>query len=151
MPTNKSIGRDSLNLLIAEDDMDDQMLTREAFTETEIGNHIHFVKDGEELLHYLFKEGVYKLKDIELPNLIILDLNMPRKTGLEALEEIKHHDRLRNIPVVIFSTSSKKGDINQSYTLGANTYITKPKSYEGFVDIAKSIERYWFQMASLPI
>ena len=143
--------RKSILILMAEDDEDDRLMTRDALDEAQFANDIRFVKDGVELMNYLrhceeFKDPA----DSPRPELILLDLNMPRKGGREALEEIKGDEELRRIPVVIFTTSEAEEDIAATYDLGANSYITKPVRFEGLVDAMASLSRYWFHTVKLP-
>ena len=131
-------------ILIAEDDPDDRLLAKEAFEESDMVSTLEFVEDGEELLEYLHRE------DTPTPDLILLDLNMPRKDGREALREIKHHPRFRHIPVVVLTTSNSEADIFPSYDLGASSYITKPVTFEGFLNFMKALEKYWIEVVVLP-
>jgi CheY-like chemotaxis protein len=133
-----------VTILVAEDDEDDRFLVKEAFAANGKDANLQFVNDGQELMDYLLKT------DNPLPEIIIMDLNMPRKGGHEALQEIKDHKSLQQIPVVVLSTSSMEKDIKQSYQLGANSYICKPKSYSDFLDIAKAFDKYWFNTVALP-
>jgi len=120
---------------MAEDDPSDRLLTEEALEESRLANDFRFVEDGEELLDYLKRRGKYAdPKDSPRPGLILLDLNMPRKDGREALQEIKADAGLRHIPVVVLATSRTEEDIIQSYDLGANSYITKPVTFGGLVE-----------------
>lgn len=139
----------SLTILIAEDDPDDRVLTKEAFEENYLLNNLYFVEDGEELMNYLYKKGKYV--DKPLPNLILLDLNMPRKDGREALKEIKTHPEFRKIPVIILTTSKAEEDIIKTYDLGVNSFITKPVSFFDFVEVTKILGKYWFEMVELPL
>ena len=136
--------RNSITILISEDDPDDRLLTKEAFEESALKGKLYFVEDGEELLDSLNKE------DNPLPDLILLDLNMPRKDGREALREIKGDPRLRHIPVIVLTTSHSETDIFHSYDLGANSYIPKPVTFEGFLNFMKVLEKYWIDVAILP-
>jgi len=138
-------------ILMAEDDPDDRYLTSEALMESRIANELYFVEDGIELLDYLHRRGKYSdPKNSPRPGIILLDLNMPRKDGREALKEIKSDPFLKNIPVVILTTSQAEEDILKSYDLGANSFITKPVTFEGLVKIIKVIENYWFEIVKLP-
>lgn len=138
----------SITILLADDDPDDRMLVREAFEESHLLNVLETVEDGEELMNYLHQEGEYVGKS--LPNLILLDLNMPRKNGMEALEEIKADANLRRIPIVILTTSKAEEDIIRTYDLGVNSFIVKPVTFESLVDLVKELGRYWFQLVELP-
>jgi CheY-like chemotaxis protein len=138
-------------ILMADDDPDDRLLTQEAIEESRLINRLQFVEDGEHLLDYLFRRGPYTDETkYPMPDLILLDLNMPRLDGREALAIIKNDAKLRKIPVVILTTSKAEEDILRTYQLGANSYITKPVTFEGLVDVAKSIGRYWFTIVRLP-
>jgi CheY-like chemotaxis protein len=138
-------------VLLADDDDDDRMLTADAFREARLLNEMHFVSDGEELLDYLHRRGKFAPPAVaQRPGLILLDLNMPRKDGREALREIKSDPDLRNIPVVILTTSETQADINQIYGLGACSYISKPVTFDALVRAMKVIGEYWFQLVKLP-
>lgn len=140
-----------ITILLADDDPDDRQLSREALAECRLANDIHFVEDGEQLLDYLLRRGEYvRLADDPLPGLILLDLNMPRKDGREALKEIKADPRLRRIPIVVLTTSKAEEDILRTYDLGVNSYITKPVTFESLVEIIKVLGRYWFEIVELP-
>lgn len=141
----------SLTILMADDDEDDRLLTREALEESRLVNQIHFVEDGEQLMDYLYRRGSYQEMSQEpLPALILLDLNMPRKDGREALQEIKANDKLRPIPIVILTTSKGEEDIYRSYDLGASSYIVKPVTFSALVDVVRALGRYWFELVELP-
>jgi CheY-like chemotaxis protein len=141
-----------VTFLMAEDDPDDRLLIKEAFRENHATNSIHFVKDGVELLDYLRRQDKYTNPgDAPAPDLILLDLNMPRKDGREALEEIKADPYLRHIPVVVLTTSSAEEDIMHSYDKGAASYIIKPVKFSGLVDAIKRLMQYWVQVARLPV
>src|SRR6187200_2976711 len=123
-----------ITILLADDDPDDRQLTKEAFAECHLANVVHFVEDGEQLMDYLLRRGTYvSMKDAPLPGLVLLDLNMPRKDGREALKEIKAHPDLRRIPIVVLTTSKAEEDILRTYDLGVNSYITKPVTFESLV------------------
>ena len=139
-------------ILVADDDADDCMLLREAFTESRLANDLHFVGDGQELMDYLCHRGRYTdPASAPRPGLILLDLNMPGKDGREALEEIKADPHLRQIPIVVLTTSQAEEDIYRSYDLGVNSYITKPVTFESLVDIVQMLRRYWFEIVELPL
>jgi CheY-like chemotaxis protein len=141
----------SIVILMADDDEDDRLMTREAFKEARLDNELRFVEDGEELLDYLRHRGKYSNPDdAPCPGLILLDLNMPRKDGREALEEIKADPNLKRIPIVVLTTSKAEEDIYRTYDLGVNSYITKPVSFEGLVEIVLSLTQYWFKIVKLP-
>jgi CheY-like chemotaxis protein len=140
-----------LTILLADDDPDDRMLTRLALEESRLSNELREVIDGEDLLDYLRKRGRYAGPGLApRPGLILLDLNMPRKNGREALVEIKADPSLRCIPVVILTTSRAERDISGTYQLGANSFISKPVTFEGLVDVMKALGRYWFQLVERP-
>jgi CheY-like chemotaxis protein len=136
-------------VLIADDDQDDCMLIGEAVEETNMPVHLSFVEDGEDLIDYLYRRGKYD-GNTPRPDLILLDLNMPRKDGREALKEIKSDPDLQKIPIVILTTSKEEEDIIRSYNLGANSFITKPVTFDGLVEAMRSIGRYWFEIVELP-
>jgi CheY-like chemotaxis protein len=138
-------------ILMADDDADDRMMTREAFEESHLANDLRFVEDGVELMDYLQRRGRYSDPATSpRPGLILLDLNMPKKDGREALEEIKQDPNLRNIPVVVLTTSQEEEDIHRSYQLHANSYITKPVTFEALVAVVKALGRYWLEIVELP-
>ena len=143
--------RRPITILMADDDEDDCQLTKEAWEGNELANDLRFVKDGEELLDYLEHRGQYSdPADSPSPGLILLDLNMPRKDGREALREIKASPELRRIPIVVLTTSKAEEDIIRSYDLGASSYITKPVTFEGLVETVQHLEQYWFAVVELP-
>ena len=138
-------------ILVADDDADDRMLIEEAFDESENGNQIEFVKDGEELMEFLRREGDYTGRTEESdPGIILLDLNMPRKDGRVALKEIKEDPQLRQIPVIILTTSKADEDIIRTYQLGVSSFITKPKSFEELLNLVKVLNDYWMETVKLP-
>jgi len=140
-------------ILIAEDDEDDYLLTMEALKEAGVDTQIKWVKDGEELMDYLEPTGVEVSKKkfrADLPSLILLDLNMPRKDGREVLDEIKKNITLRKIPVVVLTTSKADTDISRAYDLGVNSYIQKPVRFNEFVEVIKVLSNYWFNIVKLP-
>jgi len=140
-----------ITILMADDDPDDRELTRQAFRESRLANELHTVEDGEELLDYLRRRGRYAaLNGASLPGLILLDLNMPRKDGREALREIKSDPTLRRIPVVVLTTSKAEEDILRSYDLGVNSYVTKPVTFQSLVELVRVLGRYWFEVVELP-
>lgn len=127
------------------------MLTRKAFENSSLINRVMFVSNGEELMDYLNRQGVYSDKThYPWPDLILLDLNMPRKNGREALKEIKEDPELRRIPVIILTTSKEQEDIVRSYDLGVNSYITKPVTFDGLVRVLQEMSNYWFEIVQLP-
>jgi two-component system response regulator len=136
---------------MADDDPDDRVLTKSALKESKVLNELYFVEDGEELMDYLKLEGKYtNLDDAPRPSVILLDLNMPKKDGREALKEIKSDPNLRRIPVVIMTTSKAEEDIVRSYDLGANSYITKPVTFERLIELMKTMGQYWVEFVELP-
>ena len=140
-----------ITILLADDDPDDRMLTKDAIEEARLRNDIDMVEDGEELMDYLLGRGQYSGENARpKPSLILLDLNMPRKDGREALKEIKNSPKLRNIPVVVLTTSKAEEDIMRTYDLGVNSFVIKPVPFEGLVDVIKTIGKYWFQIVELP-
>ena len=143
--------RRPITILMADDDDEDRMLTKEAWVENRLANDLRFVEDGEELMEYLKRRGKYADPVASpRPGLILLDLNMPKKDGREALREIKAAEDLRQIPVVVLTTSRAEEDIFRSYDMGANSYITKPVTFEGLVQIVRQLDGYWFEMVKLP-
>ncbi|WP_426359283.1 response regulator [Pseudocolwellia sp. HL-MZ19] len=141
----------AITILIADDDEDDRLLTQDALTESRVLNTLYCVEDGVELLEYLNREGKYQDKaKSPRPNLILLDLNMPRKDGREALKEIKANPALKGIPVVILTTSKQEEDKVKGYNLGAASYITKPVNFEGLVDLMKTLGKYWIEFVEFP-
>lgn len=138
-------------ILMADDDREDRELTKEAFEELRIINDLRFVVDGQELMDYLNRVGKFaNPEQSPTPDLILLDLNMPRKDGREALEEIKQDPSLRKIPVVVLTTSKQEEDILRSYNSGANSFVTKPITFEGLVEALKAFEKYWVEIVVLP-
>lgn len=141
----------AITILVADDDQEDCMLIRDAWHENRIANHLHFVSDGEELLDYLRHQGDYTdPATAPRPGLILLDLNMPRMDGREALAQLKTDPDLRQIPVVILTTSQAEEDIFRSYDLGVNSYITKPVTFAALVEVIKTLGLYWFRIVELP-
>ncbi|SPE61066.1 Response regulator receiver protein [Verrucomicrobia bacterium] len=138
-------------ILMADDDSDDQLLVKDAVTECGWEGSLLFVQNGEELLDYLFRRGKYmQLAEAPRPGLILLDLNMPKKDGREALRAIKNDAELRRIPVVVLTTSKADTDIERIYDLGANSFISKPVQFDGLVNVMKLLGQYWFQAVQLP-
>jgi len=140
----------SITILMADDDEDDRLMAKEAFEEAKLANELRFVEDGEELMDYLYCRGKYEDTDSPRPGLILLDLNMPKKDGREALKEIKADPDLKRIPVVVLTTSQADEDIYRSYDLGVNSFITKPVSFDGMIYIITTLAQYWFQIVRLP-
>jgi CheY-like chemotaxis protein len=140
-----------ITIVLADDDPDDRQLTEDAFNENRLVNQLKCVEDGEQLMDYLHRRGEYEsLRNEPLPGLILLDLNMPRKDGREALKEIKADPNLRRIPIVVLTTSKAEEDIVRSYDLGVNSYITKPVTFKSLVELVKVLGRYWFEVVELP-
>ena len=138
-------------VLMAEDDSDDRLLIKDAMIECRWDGDLRFVEDGEELLDYLMRRGKYREPaDAPRPGLILLDLNMPRKDGREALREIKADAELRRIPVVVLTTSKAGTDIDGMYELGANSFIAKPIQFDALVHVMSLLGQYWFNMVELP-
>jgi two-component system response regulator len=138
-------------ILMAEDDPDDRLLTQRALWEYRLRNGVRFVENGKELLDYLRHQGKYADPSIApRPDLVLLDLNMPHMDGREALREIKADPQLRSIPVVVLTTSQAEEDVLRSYDLGANSYITKPVTFEGLARVIRALDMYWFQIVRLP-
>lgn len=138
-------------ILVADDDLDDCQMIKEALQESRLLNEIHFVRDGEELINYLHHKGNYADREkYPMPGLILLDLNMPRKDGREALKEIKGDATLRQIPVVVLTTSQAEEDVYRTYNLGVNSFITKPVAFDALVQIMRDLGRYWFEIVELP-
>ncbi len=141
----------SVVILMADDDPDDCMLAEEALREARLINELRTVADGEELLEYLRGEGRYAAPgSAPRPGLVLLDLNMPRKDGREALREIKSDPRLRRIPIVVLTTSRAEEDILRSYDLGVNSFCTKPVTFDGLVKLMRTMACYWFEIVELP-
>lgn len=137
-----------ITILIADDDPDDRMMIEDAFRENRLVNDIRFVCDGEELMDFLNRQGKYA--SAPRPGLVLLDLNMPKKDGREALKEIKANEKLRGIPIVVLTTSKAEEDIYRTYDLGVNSFISKPVTFEALVAITKEIGKYWFEIVALP-
>ncbi|MBC5994861.1 response regulator [Pontibacter cellulosilyticus] len=138
-------------VLLADDDAEDRMLICEAMEEANAASDIKFVENGEELMDYLLNQGRFEDKqEFPAPSIILLDLNMPKKDGREALLEIKQHQHLRFIPVIILTTSSAEEDVIRTYQLGVNSYITKPTSFTSLVDLLATITKYWLEIVKLP-
>lgn len=137
-------------ILMADDDIDDRLLVTEAFAESCKFDELKFVGDGLELLDYLRSEGIYAETPVDLPNLILLDLNMPRMNGLEALEKIKSDPKLRLIPVVVLSTSNSQTDIVSCYSLGAASFLTKPSTFADMTSMMSVLGNYWMKFVEFP-
>src|SRR6476646_3689349 len=140
-----------ITILMADDDPDDRQLTREAFEESKLSNDLRFVEDGEELLDYLYRRGKYvDPATSPRPSIILLDLNMPRKDGREALQIIRSDPTMRAIRVIILTTSKAEEDMLRSYDLSAASYITKPVTFERLVDVVRALGKYWLEIVELP-
>ncbi len=136
---------------MADDDEEDCVLTAKAFKRNRFANDLRFVHDGEQLLAYLRNQGEFADREAcPEPGLILLDLNMPRVDGREALHEIKQDPKLRHIPIVVLTSSKAEQDVVSSYDLGVNSYITKPVTFEGLVAVVESLGNYWFNLVELP-
>jgi CheY-like chemotaxis protein len=142
--------KESILILMADDDDDDYLLTKKALKKSKLLNDLYRVKDGEELLDYLRQEGDYKDTEVRRPGLILLDLNMPRKDGREALSEIKQDKRFADIPVVVFTTSKAEEDVYKTYQLGVNSFITKPVTFDSLIQVMQALGTYWFEVVELP-
>jgi CheY-like chemotaxis protein len=142
---------DGIDILMADDDDDDWLLTKKAFQESKLLNTLVRVTDGEELMDYLNHQGKYTNDPTAVkPGMILLDLNMPKKDGREALKEIKSDPELKEIPIIIFTTSKAEEDIIRTYKLGVNSFITKPVTFDGLLGVIKALGRYWFEIVELP-
>jgi CheY-like chemotaxis protein len=143
---------EAITILMAEDDPEDRELTKDALDEARLVNNLRFVEDGEELMDYLYRRGKYAdAGSSPRPGIILLDLNMPKKDGREALAEIKADPKLRRIPIVVLTSSKAEEDVLRSYDLGVSSYITKPVSFGALVDLMKALGKYWFTIVELPI
>jgi len=141
----------SIIMMYAEDDPEDRMLLEDAWEESGLSNELHFVEDGEALMDYLCRRGKYAdLTGQPLPGLILLDLNMPKKDGREALGEIKGDPNLRRIPIVVLTTSKEEEDIIRSYDMGVSGFIIKPVTFESLCEMIKCVSKYWFEIVELP-
>ena len=143
--------RRPITILMADDDADDRQMTKEAFEESHLNNDLRFVEDGVELLDYLKRRGKYNAPfSAPRPGLILLDLNMPKKDGREALREIKADPRLKSIRVVVLTTSKAEEDIFRTYDLSAASYITKPVTFAAMIEIVRTLGKYWLEIVELP-
>lgn len=146
-----NIPKKPLNILMADDDADDRLLAQEAMNESRVLNELNFVEDGVQLLSYLNGDDIYSDRLLyPMPGLILLDLNMPKMDGREALAKIKADPRLRRIPVVILTTSKAEGDMVKGYDLGAASYITKPVTFDALVELMRTLGKYWVEFVELP-
>lgn len=140
-----------ISILIADDDADDRMLIEDAFEESRLSNPLHFVEDGEQLLAFLRREPPFEdMQKMPLPGLIILDLNMPKMDGRTALAHLKKDPALQRIPVIVLTTSQAEEDILKTYGLGVSSFISKPVTFDGLVEVVQVIGQYWIQIVALP-
>ena len=140
----------TITILMADDDADDRLLAQEALAENKLANDLHFVENGEELLDYLYQRGKFNEDNAPKPGLILLDLNMPKMDGREALKQLKSNADFRRIPVIVLTTSKSEEDIIKSYDLGVNSFISKPVTFQELVEVTKHIGNYWFGIVELP-
>lgn len=146
-----SLNRRPITILLVDDDEEDLLMTQQALQESRLGNDLRSAHDGEELMDYLLRRGRYSdPSDSPLPGLILLDLNMPKKDGREALAEIKANPDLRKIPVIVLTTSKAEEDIFRTYDLGVSSFITKPVTFAGLVEAMRVVSQYWFEIVELP-
>lgn len=144
-------GMEAITILVADDDEDDRLIAAEALEEARLANTVRFVQDGEELLQYLRREAHFAdEEEFPWPGLILLDLNMPRMDGRQALEQIKKDAKMKRIPVVVLTTSKAHEDVVRSYDLGVNSFISKPVTFEQLVRTMKTLGDYWFGIVTLP-
>ena len=145
-------GHRPFTILLADDDEEDRQLARDALQDSRLANEMKFVYDGQDLLDYLRRQGRWAgpAVDAPRPGIILLDLNMPRMDGREALAEIKADDDLRQIPIVVLTTSKDEADVLSSYDLGVSSFITKPVTFAALVDVMRTWTRYWFEIVELP-
>ena len=141
-------GRSPVEILLVEDNPGDERLTREALREGKVYHNLHWVKDGVEAMAFLKRQGKYA--DVPRPDIVLLDLNLPKKDGREVLEEIKSDEDLKRIPVVVLTTSKAEEDVLKTYNLHANCYVTKPVDLEKFIVVVKSIDVFWLTVVTLP-
>ncbi len=140
----------SISILMADDDPDDRMLMKQALAENKLPNDLDFVENGADLMDYLYKRGKYTFEKTFRPGLILLDLNMPKMDGREALRLIKSDPELRRIPVIVLTTSRAEEDIFQTYDLGVNSFICKPDRFQQLVEVTREIGNYWLGTVALP-
>lgn len=142
--------RKSVVILMADDDADDRLLTREAFDASQVANELRFVEDGVQLMDYLYNRNQFADKAANpKPGIILLDLNMPKKDGRESLAEIRKDPQFNNIRVIVLTTSKAEEDIYRSYNLGAASYITKPVTFEALVEVIRTLGKYWLEIVEL--
>lgn len=143
--------KEPISIAIAEDDPDDRMMLEEAIEEHALHNDVYFTRDGQELLELLERRGDYAhLEDEPLPGIILLDLNMPRMSGMEVIRFLKNHERFRSIPIVVLTTSRSEADVLESYHLGINSYIPKPVTFRDLLRVIRKIKEYWLELVKLP-
>jgi CheY-like chemotaxis protein len=136
---------------MADDDADDREMAQDALHQSRLLNELRCVEDGEELLDYLHRRGAFAPPvEAPRPGIILLDLNMPRMDGREALKEIKEHPEFKRIPIIVLTTSKAEEDIYRTYDLGVNSFISKPVTFDGLVEVMKAVGRYWFEVVDLP-
>lgn len=140
----------SMTILIADDDTDDRLFIDRALRQSGYMQTIQFVEDGEDLMHYLRRQGSYTEQNAPWPDLLILDLNMPRKNGFQALSEIKDDPKLRRLPVIVMTTSSADEDVIKTYNLGVNSFVTKPFNFNRLVEMVGALKTYWLDTVKLP-
>lgn len=141
----------SIEILIADDDAEDRMIILDTLKESRLKNTIQYVENGEELMLYLQNDGKYSdKKKYPTPGIILLDLNMPKKDGREALKEIKADKNLKSIPIIILTTSKAEEDILKTYDLGVNSFITKPVTFSAMVEVMNTLKKYWLEIVELP-
>jgi CheY-like chemotaxis protein len=145
-------GARPFTILLADDDEEDRELARDALQDARLANEMKFAVDGQDLLDYLRREGRWADPSVDAPRpgIILLDLNMPKKDGREALAEIKADASLRRIPIVVLTTSSDEADVLSTYDLGVNSFITKPVTFAGLVEVMRGWTQYWFEIVELP-
>ena len=145
-----SAHRRPMTILLADDDEEDREMARDALQDSRLANEMKFAVDGQDLMDYLRQEGDWTPESAPRPGIILLDLNMPRKDGREALVEIKADESLRRIPVVVLTTSKDEADVLATYDLGVSSFITKPVTFGGLVDVMRTWTRYWVEIVELP-
>jgi CheY-like chemotaxis protein len=151
MSASERSGR-PVTILLADDDEEDRELTKDALNDARLTNEMKFVVDGQDLMDYLKRTGAYADPSVDAPRpgIILLDLNMPKKDGREALAEIKADESLRRIPVIVLTTSKDDEDVLRTYDLGVNSFITKPVTFAGLVEVMRTWTRYWLEIVELP-
>jgi CheY-like chemotaxis protein len=142
--------RKAFEILLVEDNPADVEITVEAFRRIQKNHRLHVCRDGEEALDFLFQRGRFNRNLAPRPDLVLLDLNLPRRSGTEVLEQIKKHEQLRDIPVIMLSTSDRDEDVKRCYHLGANSYLSKPIQFDECVNLVAAIQTYWLETSKLP-